>query len=111
MGKYKKGHRAQKSLKVQSNIRKSFFEKMKLSDRKLLIERMDKQFEQDLRMRKQTTIVTQRANSTVAGLVVLQKDMREFSGYVWDLRSQAQSNFRLIEQILNRPDMKNIASD
>ena len=47
--------------------------KMRLADRKLLIDRMDKQFQKDLEMRKKNNIVNKQALGTVATLNLLQK--------------------------------------
>merc|ERR1712189_134432 len=77
-----------------------------LADRKLFINRMDRQFEDNLRMRKNVNFLGSRANGMTKNLHLMQKDMRGTSELVFDMRSQARHNVRMIEEILNRPDMK-----
>merc|ERR1712233_85511 len=81
------------------------------ADRKIIVGRMDKQFEEGLRMRKDMNNLNHRAVGMTKNLQLLQKDFRGYSGLVGDLRSQASRNAKSIEEILNRPDMKKLGTD
>merc|ERR1712176_928094 len=78
-----------------------------LASRALIVQKMDKQFNEDLKMRKDTTVVSKKAESVANNLKLLQKEMRGYDSILFDLSSQARSNRKMIEDILNRPDMKN----
>ncbi|CBY19711.1 unnamed protein product [Oikopleura dioica] len=79
--------------------------------RELVVAKMDKQFQENLRMRKDTTRLNSRALSLTKNLQVLQKDMRGFGSYVEDLKYQARSNHKNILAILERQDMKMMSSE
>lgn len=71
-------------------------------------EKMDKQFEDDLRARKSINICEKNANDCFRKLVLVQKDMRSYSGIIHDLSSQARRSYSIIEAILQRDDMRKI---
>ena len=77
-----------------------------LATRALIVEKMDKQFNDDLKMRKDTTIISKRAEGVTNNLKLLQKEMRGYDNILFDMTSQARSNYKMLEGILNRPDMK-----
>jgi len=82
-----------------------------MAERELIIKKMDAQFESDLKMRKQTSECNKRAIDATKNLSLLQKEMRAYGGVVWDLTAQARNNAKMIEDILNRPDIKKLGFD
>merc|ERR1711887_58713 len=79
-----------------------------LASRALIVQKMDKQFNDDLKMRKDTTVITKRAEGVSNNLKLLQKEMRGYDNILLDMTSQARNNYKMLEDILNRPEMKKL---
>merc|ERR1712212_1122702 len=79
-----------------------------LATRELIVAKMDKQFNDDLKMRKDTTVITKRAEGVSNNLKLLQKEMRGYDNILFDMTSQARNNYKMLEDILNRPEMKKL---
>jgi len=67
-----------------------------LATRELIVQKMDKQFNDDLKMRKDTTIVSKRAEGVTNNLKLLQKEMRGYDNILFDMTSQARNNYKMI---------------
>ncbi|CAG5110177.1 Oidioi.mRNA.OKI2018_I69.chr2.g4604.t1.cds [Oikopleura dioica] len=83
----------------------------KFAERELVVRKMNQQFQDNLRMRKETNVLNTRALSLTKNLQVLQKDIRCFGSYVEDLKYQARSNYKNIQAILERQDMKMLTGE
>merc|ERR1711937_1079680 len=79
-----------------------------LQARQLVVDKMDKQFQEDLNTRRGTNVVIKRSSDLYTSLVTLQKGYVSYNDVVYDMRVQATTNRKRIEDILNRPDLKKI---
>merc|ERR1711956_18704 len=67
-----------------------------LASRALIVQKMDKQFAEDLKMRKDTTVVSKKAETVSNNLKLLQKEMRGYDSILFDLSAQARNNRKMI---------------
>jgi len=79
-----------------------------LESRRLIVEKMDKQFASDLDTRRKSNVVKKRASDIYGSLVLLQKGYRSYDTVIFDLKDQAMSNRKRLEDILNRADMRKL---
>merc|ERR1711935_721873 len=79
-----------------------------LEARKLIVERMDKQFQSDLDARRRSNEVRRKATDVYTSLALLQKGLRSYDNVVFDLKANSIANRKRLEEILNRPDMRKL---
>merc|ERR1711970_661438 len=79
-----------------------------LQARQLVVGKMDRQFSEDLNTRRGTNVVIKKSADVYSSLVTLQKGYVSYNDVVYEMRVQATTNRKRIEDILNRPDLKKI---